>query len=290
MTLMLATMNADPKDTILKAIEAERKKQGPHMTWCEIEDARVFLRDIAKKLVAAQPEYVHRIVEAWHDLHRTGVLSFGYRVLVGERNLNEGPHDSADKRAAVFGSVFTTGHGQKVLEHVRRDPSNPAGYIQHIESDVPPGSIARSYVDEALRTYAAGCDRATTVLIGCAAEAMTLDLRDALLAKYSSASKTPPKGIAPNVWQIRTIIDGVRETITQAKTQVVQADRPLWERFEFRWTSMLDIIRHARNEVGHPTKLDPITHDDVHALLLIFPEAAKLSRALIDFATNTFAP
>jgi len=56
--------------------------------------------------------------------------------------------------------------------------------------------------------------------------------------------------------------------------------RELREPFEAYWPAFAHQIRAARNDAGHPTSVDPVTPDTVHASLLIFPELAVLANGL----------
>jgi len=58
------------------------------------------------------------------------------------------------------------------------------------------------------------------------------------------------------------------------------------EEFEAYWAAFAQQIRAVRNDVGHPSTVDPVTPDTVHASLLIFPELAKLQNKLINWVKN----
>ncbi len=90
------------------------------------------------------PQLEEAILTAWNDLFRTGLLSWGFNL-----NNPDPPF------------LHLTDTGRKALEHATRDPSNPAGYLRHLESvEVRIGPIARSYVVEALDCYVAGLYKA----------------------------------------------------------------------------------------------------------------------------------
>lgn len=270
----------DPKEAMLAWIEAERRRQGAHVTVFVFEWRRL-LADVNESLKPASAEDIAAVWTAWHELVHRGVVNIGW------------PLDKENWEKATYNSMIVAHvslHGVRVLENVRRDPTNKQAYLAHVDAAVPTGSVARSYLDEALDTYASGCDRATAVLAGCASEAIVLELRDAMIAKYEAASIVPgarPVGLRPNDWQIATIVRGVHDVLAGVRNTM---PRELRERFEFRWMALADVIRRARNDVGHPTRLDPITRDDVHALLLLFPESAKLTRDLVDWTNTSFAP
>lgn len=277
-------MKADPKQAILEAIESDWTKQASHApVW--IFEVKPFLSGIATAIEAKKAEDYVAILAAWHELHRTGVIGYGYWLPYDKEKDRSGSNDGQNGYNPNWAHV--TKRGRAVLENVRRDPSNPTAYLAYVENAVPKGTIPRSYLDEALETYGSGCDKATVVLLGGASEALILELRDAIGAKYDAASKTRPKGTKTTDWGIKGVIDGVKDVLDAQKKAM---PNDLWERYQYRFTVAPDIIRRARNDVGHPNDLTPVTRDDVHALLLLFPEAAKLARELIDWVTAHFAP
>jgi len=64
---------------------------------------------------------------------------------------------------------------------------------------------------------------------------------------------------------------------------------PLFARFEANWPAFTHQIRAARNDAGHPVSVDPVTADQVHASLLIFPEFATLASELRSWIVNAFS-
>jgi hypothetical protein len=60
----------------------------------------------------------------------------------------------------------------------------------------------------------------------------------------------------------------------------------LCDEFEAYWMAFAQQIRAVRNDTGHPTSIDPVTPDTIHASLLIFPELAKLGGKLKTWVTN----
>jgi hypothetical protein len=169
-----------------------------------------------------------------------------------------------------------TGTGRRALTNATRDPSNPAGYMQHLETRASIGPIAKSYLLEALDCYVAGLFKAAAVMVGGAAESLIIELRDLVVAQLRELGKPIPASL--NGWQIRVV--------TKALTDVFDAGidtkskRDLRDRYEMYWSALAGQIRTIRNDAGHPNSIDPVTPDTVHASLLIFPELASLSGAL----------
>ena len=128
------------------------------------------------------------ILTCWYDLFRTGVLSWGL-------NFNN----------PGMGYVHLTDLGKRTLAQRSRDPSNPQGYMATLEPILPIGSVARSYIEEALQTYKASCNKATAVMVGAASEALAIELRDLLIERMTANSKAVPKALS--AWQIKTFVN-----------------------------------------------------------------------------------
>jgi hypothetical protein len=45
----------------------------------------------------------------------------------------------------------------------------------------------------------------------------------------------------------------------------------------------------ARNDAGHPKSVEPVTFDDAHAALLIFPKLAKLNTDLLIWVSSSYS-
>jgi len=198
------------------------------------------------------------LLTEWHELFRTGVLAWG--------------HDLANPSPPF---CHVTDRGQRALEHVQRDPSNPAGFIAHIVGVAKLSDIAMSYLREALDCYSAGSHKAAAVMVGAAAERLVLDLRDALVqAKFTGGS-----GLTD--WRIKKVQDSIKAVLDQHKKKMSQTLR---EGYEAYWPAFTQQIRVARNDAGHPVSIAPLTSDAVHALFLVFPQVAQLATELTEWA------
>jgi hypothetical protein len=112
-------------------------------------------------------------------------------------------------------------------------------------------------------------------MVGCAAESVILTLRDTTTARLQALSKPVPKPMQD--WRIKTISDSLYLFFCG---HAQAFNRELKEPFEAYWMAFAQQIRAVRNDVGHPSSIDPVTPDMVHASLLVFPELANLAAAL----------
>ncbi len=226
------------------------------------------LRDAAAQLSADRDEALQEaILTYWYDLFRSGHLAWGKNLM------NPDPP-----------WFHLTERGRETLKHLSRDPANPEGYMEYLRQSASLGPVAASYVDEALKTYASSCYKATAVMIGAAAERMVLDLRDALVARMVQLGKTTPRPLAD--WRIKTVFDAIAREL-----ETHRADMPvkLAEAFTAYWSGFVQQLRAARNDAGHPSSIDPVTPEAVHAALLMFPELASLASQLKDWVANNYA-
>lgn len=198
------------------------------------------------------------LLTEWYDLFRTGVLAWGFNLM------NPDPP-----------FFHPTERGRKILERVARDPSNPAAYLRHLTSVTRIGDVTKSYLVEGLNCYAAGFHKAAAVMVGAAAESVILDLRDVVTERLKSLNRPVPRELSD--LQIRPVTKALAKVFDAIDRKT---HRELRERFEMYWAGLSGQIRNVRNDAGHPTSIDPVTLDTVHASLLIFPELATLAEAL----------
>ena len=97
-------------------------------------------------------------------------------------------------------------------------------------------------------------------MIGTAAESVILELRDALVSRLNSLSLPAPKKLLD--WKIKPVLDELFVFLDSRKTTF---PRKLQEDFQGYWNAFAQQIRTTRNDAGHPTSIDPVTEDSVHA-------------------------
>ena len=75
-----------------------------------------------------------------------------------------------------------TAYGEKVLQEERFIPHDPSGYLSEISTlaESVVGDSAIKYLEESLRCYTSGCHISSVLLLGIAAEAVLLNLCEAL--------------------------------------------------------------------------------------------------------------
>lgn len=249
------------RQTLLTVIH-EKANDGPNL------QSRIVLIETARRLgILGDLEAEQALLTYWHDLFRTGYVAWGYKV------------ESADPPF-----LHITEQGRRALAHLSRDPMNPDGYMTYLNSLGSLAPIPQAYITEALKTYVADCHKATAIMVGGAAESIILQLRDALISGMKRKGETIPAALTD--WKIKTILDAMGN---QLQTKKGSMPKHLFEAFEANWPAFTLQIRTARNDVGHPTSVDPVTQERVHASLLIFPELARLAFDIEKWITEYYA-
>lgn len=231
-----------------------------------IQTASVLGYSLDKLGMTRNKQNEQALLTIWHDLFRTGYLAWG----IDFSNPNP-PH------------CHVTEQGRGVLRNLTRDPANPDGYLNHLSQNAKVNPIAQSYLDEALRTYNSDCYKAAAVMVGTAAESMVLELKDALIERMELNQNKSIKELTD--WRVKKVIDAIYQELTTHKSQM---PRSLAETFEQYWPAFTGQIRNLRNDAGHPTNIESVTHENVQASLLIFPELAKLVYDLKTWVSNDY--
>jgi len=224
------------------------------------------LREASRRLDLHCLELEEALLTYWHDLFRSGHLSWGYNLS------NPDPP-----------FCHLTDQGRRTLKNLSRDPANPDGYFENLSKLGTINPVTESYLREGLKTYNSDCFKAAAVMIGVATESLILELRDELVKKIKSIGRTPSKDLED--WRIKKILGGFKAEIDSHKNDM---SRQLFEAVESYWPAYTYQIRTTRNEAGHPVNIEPVTSETVHASLLVFPELAKLAINLKSWITNEY--
>ena len=248
------------RQTILETIE--RQSQGGNIQTSSVLHTALDTLGLQRNIQIEQA-----MLTIWHDLFRTGYLAWGFDIS------NANPP-----------FCHVTEQGRRTLQNLTRDPANPAGYLAHLTAVTTLNPIAQSYLDEALKSYNVDCIKAAAVMIGAAAESMTLELRDALLQRIEQLNLRPSRDLKD--WRLKRILDAISKELDSHRNQM---SIEMAEAVEQYWPAFTGQIRKVRNDAGHPTSIEPVTHETVQASLLIFPELATLIRNLITWVSSDYS-
>lgn len=258
---MTKPTSPDIRETILRVVQ-DQHPRGP--TDATLQQGTV-LEEVRKRLgITHDTELECAVLTQWHDLFRTGYFAWG--------------HNLTNPNSPFF---HPTDRCRRALERLSRDPGNPAGYLKHLLSVSKLNPVARSYLDEGLECFNAGFHKSAAVMLGAAAESLVLELGDAIVRKLKDLGQAVPKGL--DDWKLKTVLDSLQGLLDSKKNQF---PKELREEFEAYWAAFAQQIRAARNDAGHPTSVDPVTPDGVHASFLVFPELARLSTKLNEWVVK----
>lgn len=219
---------------------------------------------------SSQKDAQEGLLTLWYDLFREGYLSWG-----------------SDMASPNPPFCHLSERGRAFLAHVSYDPANPGGYLHYLAGRTHLNPVAQSYIEEAIKTYNTMCYKATAVMVGAAAESVALDVRDAFVQELNANNVmgSLPKSTQTDLvdWRIKRVLDAIEQVVDHYHKQKRMV-KELYEAFSSNWPPFTGQIRTIRNDAGHPKSVNPVTAEDVHAALLIFPHQARLGASLTAWA------
>jgi hypothetical protein len=177
-----------------------------------------------------------------------------------------------------------TAYGKKVLEAERFIAHDPVGYLDEIRAvaTTSVGGASLPYLEEALRCFTSGCHLASVLLLGVAAEAVFLSLcarvEQALTDKTEQARLKKLQQVKPkHHWLI--------QKIESLPSQQRRSHLP--ESLDVTLTSLYDLIRRQRNELGHPrAHLPSIDRELAFTYFKLFPTFIADAEALAAYCSQ----
>ena len=235
-------------------------------------DGQTHLHAIDHQIRRVAPEYerheILKVQEILWELLLQGILAPGKNSL----NLN-------------LPFVHVTEYGAQCLEEDALVLHDPDGYLGRLEQHVgtPLDDVVRESVRESLLAFLAGCYVAAVVVLGVAAE-RCLDL---LIAAFSEtiadqtrkgAFESALKGAARSLKRRSDVL--CDELLSLSLPPKLLGD------LDVQMSRLINIVRTARDDAGHPT-VRTIDRDTAHANLLLFPQICKRIYQLINhFGAN----
>lgn len=174
-----------------------------------------------------------------------------------------------------------TDYGAKVLEAERFVPHDPTGYLEDLNAVIANTAIdvTVAYVEEALNCFNSGCHVASVLLLGVAAESVFNNMCDIVqksLKKKAEQSKLDPQ--LPVKPRHRWIVQKYQALPKQIRKQ------KLPESLDMTLTSLYDLIRRQRNELGHPQNKPPeLSREEAYVFFRLFPGFVTDSQAFADY-------
>lgn len=200
--------------------------------------------------------------EVFWDLFRQGIITLG---------LNRSNQGFPWFRVSSF--------GKKVLE--QNEPyffHDLSSYEAAIRKVVPAiDDTIMLYAKEAKQAYMSGCLLSATVMIGVATEGAFLKMLDAI-EQHATWEPTFRR-----VFEQKTVLQKLNKFLALAEQHLMrELPSEVKENFDSNFTGVMNMIRNARNESGHPSgKL--ISREECFVLLRLFIPCCKKIYDLIAF-------
>lgn len=193
-----------------------------------------------------------------------GRLANTVEDLIADRILRRGLGDGMNNDLPWF---HVTAHGEKMLSGEQPSPLDRDAYLTKLNTEIPEiDPIIMTYMEESLATFRSGCTLSSTVTLGCASERALIVLIDACrnalppTLRGNFEKKTDGQMIKRQFDEFRRLFDD----------HLVKAmPRHLREDIDVQLNAIFSIIRHQRNEVGHPTGAQ-INREQAQANLTVF--------------------
>lgn len=195
-----------------------------------------------------EPRYTDKYVIFEHDRlrHRFVVLANEVMWSLIVQGVITPGKDAANLALPWF---RLTTYGEKVLEAERFVAHDPAGYLDDVGS-VAVTSIGRAslpYLAEALQCFTSGCHVASVLLLGVAAEAVFLSLCSKVEQVLTNSKE---QARFKRLQQVKPKHRWLVQKIESLPAQQRRSELP--ESLDVTLTSLYDLIRRQRNELGHP--------------------------------------
>jgi hypothetical protein len=231
------------------------------------------MNDFRFQKYVTSPEHRHRdrfsvlVREVMWELVAQGVISPG--------------SDSANPDPPWF---HVTEYGRKVLAAERFLPHDPGGYITDIKkvSKACVTDVTLAFLEEALRCFTRGCHVASVLLLGVAAESVFLNFCTLISRSVKDPNEQKKLDDSVPVKQKHRWVSDKYEALP-SKTKRER----LPESLDTTLTSLYDLIRRQRNDLGHPTSLPRLDRDHAFVFFKLFPTYVADVEAFAEYCESS---
>jgi hypothetical protein len=210
-----------------------------------------------------------------NDLLRVGVLSFSLPFIPG---------------SSPTAQVYLTQHGRDVISASPPGPYDPDGYIRDLRQATGElDEVVVEYLGEALATFRRGCPKAAIVMIGVASERLADMMEEALIEcarpEVKAAVEDSKLGGDPGM-TAKTRLNKIRGVFEALRKGGALKAVPWVKEASGDVELLLDAIRRARNDSGHPS-LIVVPGQTAFSTLAMFPAACKHAYDIIGWLRET---
>lgn len=176
-----------------------------------------------------------------------------------------------------------TEYGRKVLAAGQVIPNDPDGYLKRFRQEVSNASdVVITYLTEGVQTFRHNNLLASSVMLGVASEAAFLELYDAMTNALDNQTKKSKFENLAKRTSLKDRFDAVKAELQHIKKSLPY---PLSEDFEGELEGIFNLIRHQRNDSGHPTSKQ-VSRDRVFVSLQLFVTYCSHVYQLIGWLKN----
>ncbi|MDB5985194.1 MAG: hypothetical protein JWR16_247 [Nevskia sp.] len=193
-----------------------------------------------------------------------------------------------DQQSPENWPVYFTEKGRSAADRTKLTPDNVTAYLSQIDSTILGFSgTARLYLEESLTSFSAECFLASTMMVGVATEACFYDVAGAFANWLGGNAGHSLDGLLDQ--PTRAYIHKFTEFQKKLSASKGHLPPALQQNLDLNINSALELIRLARNEVGHPTN-QSVDRDSAYQYLVLFPMLAKRMYGLKHFFENSHTP
>lgn len=163
-----------------------------------------------------------------------------------------------------------TQYGKKVISQQAPTPHDVDGYLKRINENIAaPDHTVLAYLSESLFSFRRGNLVASTVMLGIAAERVFLLVCDSMLEAIENETERKKLEAILIRFPMKPKLDWIHKKIQHLQESKLAG---LPENGTLMVTTIYDLIRNQRNELGHPRESPPaMKREDAYVNLQVFP-------------------
>jgi len=178
-----------------------------------------------------------------------------------------------------------TKYGKQVINEEIPTPHDYTGYIARISHNVTiPDQTVLAYLSESLHSFRSGNLVASTVMLGIAAERVFLLVCNSMLDALQDVTEKKKLQKILNRFPMKPKLVWIHNKVQSLQDNKVPG---FPENGTLMLTTIYDLIRNQRNELGHPREAPPIMkREDAYVNLQVFPRYYEKSEEVREFLSS----
>lgn len=172
-----------------------------------------------------------------------------------------------------------TEFGRKCVEENSILPYDADSYIENLARTHPLDPVEDRFLRQSLRAYHHGLTDASTVMLGCVAEHLIVELAAGLVEVDRARAKKVESALRRI--EARPLREPVNNMFDRGQAGHYVLPQALEERRPIVFSGLGDMIRVYRNDAGHPTGATSVDRELNFVLLRMFPGYRNWTREVI---------